>query len=1125
VRRAAVLTAAAAAVLLSAPTASAALQPVRRDFGELTVPRVRAGALRVPARQGRDDVRVIVTLPLPPLAAAFSRTLALRESARRRLDAHSAFARAYLAQLDIRQRSAAVALRRAIPEARIGARYRVVLDGFTVSLPPGRLPRLAQLGFVAHLYPSLRFTESLNRSPALIGAPQLAAATGARGEGVKIGVVDDGIDQTSSFFNPDGFAYPAGFPKGDTAFTTAKVIAARAFPGPSSGAQGRLPLDRKSSFHGTHVAGIAAGDAGTAVGSGPDHPALAGLSGVAPRAWLGNYRVFNIPTPQGYQVAETPEVVAAFEAAVQDGMDVINFSGGGPQTDPARDAMSETVRNVATAGAIPVIAAGNDRDDFGLGSIGSPGSIPESITVAAVSNAHVFGRALTLVSPTGLPQLPVQPGRRRLPEEWASTAQKLVDVGTIRGTDGRPVDPLLCGRRANPNAGPATLPRGSLAGAVALVSRGRCAFTSKAQRVRTAGGVGMIAVDNRPGEANPVEAETAVPSGMVSDLDGARLRSALAASGGRGTFRIGRVQAEILTGRGETPTSFSAGGPTAFDHLLKPDISAPGGQVLSSTLTEFAGAPFAVFDGTSMATPHIAGAAALLRQRHPTWTPAQVKSALMATAAPAFGDTARTEEASVLLEGAGLADLVDADDPRVFTAPQSLSFGYLDVTDGRVSRSSTVTVADAGGGAGTWEVEVAPQSAVAGASLSAPPSVSVPAGGAGTLAVTAGAAAGAAPGDAYGFLVLRRGTVVRRLPYAFFVTRPALSGARVVQLRPSQSGDTRGRGRASAYRWPAAPFGPPPDYVGRPVSEIGAEHVYAVDLKSGLVNAGVVALTAANVSVDPWFLGSLDENDVQGYAGTPLNVNALMSDYRSPVGAAGTVYPTAGRYYVSVDSGRDEFTGRSRAGRYALRFWVNDVTPPRVELVTKTVAAGRPVLVLRARDAGSGVDPLSITLDYAESTVGATDFDRATGIAVLPLPESVPTLASGTRSLTFAASDYQEAKNVNTIGANVLPNTKFLRARLRVVQGPVIDWLLPVASACARGPVSLAAVANDTNEISSVAFYEGKRRIARLAGKGAGLYTASWSARGAAKGRHVLEAVLTDGGGREARARRIVRIC
>ena len=134
--------------------------------------------------------------------------------------------------------------------------------------------------------------------------------------------------------------------------------------------------------------------------------------------------MFTIPTPLG-QSANTPEIVEAFEAAVRDGMDVINFSGGGPQTDPANDAMMETVTNVVQAGVVPVISAGNDRDDFGLGSVGTPGTAPEAITVAAVTNKHVFTPTLTLDSPNlpGIPQaIPFQRAiAPSIPNSWAST--------------------------------------------------------------------------------------------------------------------------------------------------------------------------------------------------------------------------------------------------------------------------------------------------------------------------------------------------------------------------------------------------------------------------------------------------------------------------------------------------------------------------------------------------------------------------------------------------------------------------------------------------------------------------------------------------------------------------------
>src|SRR5262249_26597502 len=155
-------------------------------------------------------------------------------------------------------------------------------------------------------------------------------------------------------------------------------------------------------------------------------------------------------------------------------------------------------------------------------------------------------------------------------------------------------------------------------------------------------------------------------------------------------------------------------GLTPFGKALKPDISAPGAQILSSTLPEYAGDQFAVLDGTSFSAPHVSGAAALLLERHPAWTPQQMKSALMSTGGPALADTSRTQEAWVLVEAAGLPSVPAAAVPLIFTDPQSLSFGYIGAPD-TPSRAISLVVSDAGGGAGTWTAEVRPQIASTGA--------------------------------------------------------------------------------------------------------------------------------------------------------------------------------------------------------------------------------------------------------------------------------------------------------------------------------------------------------------------------------------------------------------------------
>jgi minor extracellular serine protease Vpr len=1124
-RRIVLLTVAAA--LVAATPAAAQLVPVKRTFGDLTLPRLRAGTIHVPRGHASGRVRVIVTLKLPPLAAAYTRAPAAFGSARR-LDVAAASSRAYLARVAAAQRVAAARLHRAIPEASVGRRFRIVLDGLTVTLPVRRLPKLVQLPFVRRVYPSLRFTLTLDRSPSLIGADVLHAATGARGQGMKIGVVDDGVDQTNPFFNPAGYSYPAGFPKGNTAFTTPKVIAAKSFPGPGAGTRGALPLDRRESFHGTHVAGIAAGDEGTNAPAGRDHPPVAGLSGVAPHAWIGNYRVFTVPTPIG-NVANTPEIVAAFEAAVADGMNVINFSGGGPETDPSTDALIEAVKNTAAAGVVPVIAAGNDRDDFGLGSVGSPGTAPAAVTVAAVTNSHIFAPVLSVTSP-GAPatvqQIPIE--KASTPGAWAVNDQTLVDVGSIVGVNGQPVDRHLCGPPENPNGPVQPLPAHSLDGAIALVSRGICTFASKALRAQAAGAIGMVLVDNRPGNPNFIPIALSIPAGMISDLDGADLRAYLAGTGGRASVRIGNDPVDVENNRGDVMTSFSSAGPTDFRHLLKPDVSAPGGQILSSTLPEFAGSPFAVFDGTSMATPHVAGSAALLLELHPGWSAQQVKSALVSTAGPAYDDTAETHEAPVLLEGGGLVNLPRAADPGLFTDPTSLSFGDLNVSGGAQSQGMLVRLTDAGDGAGTWTVSVAPQSSSAGAALDVPGVVTIAAGGETDVTITASASASAEKGDDYGFVVLRNGTKTLRIPYLFLVTKPGLAAATPVPLKTLQTGDTRsGASHADFYRFPDAPFGPAPNYLAAPTeNEDGAEQVYVTHLDRAVTNLGVSVLQqSANSEIDPFLLGSLDENDVQGYAGTPVNANGLMFDYRVDVEAAGAQFPAPKDYYVAVDSASDLFTGQPLPGRYQLRSWVNDVKPPTVKLLTRRVAPGRPTIAARIRDAGSGVDPFSLVIGYKQVLVGAAAYDPVSGIAVFPLPAEAPALTARTAA-TIQASDYQETKNVNTSGSEIMPNTAFKNVRIAVAARPAVSWLIPdPAAGCVKGTARLVVVASASRRIASVRFFDGKRRIATVRTGTAGLYGANWRTARTKRGAHVLEALVRDAKGKTASARERVRVC
>jgi minor extracellular serine protease Vpr len=1135
VRRLALLVSLVAAVAVTG-TASGSLDRTPRDVIEQALAKVRpAPDYSAVATSPGNRVRVVVTLDDPPLAAAtFARRLP-GLAANARLNLSTASSRSYLARLESAQARAIASIRREIPSATVSRRYQVLVNGFAVSVPYARLPDLLEADAVNRVYPSYTYRLNLNRGPAVIGATAFSGLTGARGEGVKVAVVDDGVDHEHPFLAPAGFSYPPGFPKGSSGSTTPKVIVSRGFAGPGANS---TPLDRDRSFHGTHVAGIIAGvktdvEAGRTgfciESAGGCHPAVNDLEGVAPRAHIGNYRVFNVPAPSplgGCCSANSPEIVAAFEAAVRDGMDVINFSGGGPQADPRTDILIEAVANVVRAGVVPIISAGNDRDFFGLGTAGSPATAPDAISVGAVSNAHVFGPSMTVVAPGGLGRMPFAPADN-VPPSWLSSDQRLVDVGSIAG-----VNRQLC----------AAAPGGSLRGAIALVDRGGCPYGVKQSRAREAGAIGMVVAENRPGDPS-FALFSGIPGGAISDLDGARVRAAAAGRGGSVTVRFTRDSVEVPTTWAGVPTSFTSSGLTPFGKMLKPDVTAPGAQILSSTLPEFAGDQFAVLDGTSFSAPHVAGAAALLTQRHPTWTPQQMKSALMSTAGPAFADTSLTQEASVLVQGAGLVSVPSADRPLIFTDPPSLSFGYLVAGGGANSRAIPVTVSDGGGGAGTWLAEVRPQVSSSGATVEAAP-VTVPPGGSAMVQIVARASAGAVQGDNFGFVVLRRGSDVRRIPYAFSVSRSSLVGAPVAPLRAVQRGDTRsGENRASAYRWPTSPFSILGIFgVDPAVNDDGREKLYSLEIQRQAVNAGVVvtrpaprlnasitALLSSNQPIHPWFLGSLDENDVLGYAGIPVNVNGQLPDFLYSIGTAGGVFLPPGRYFVSVDSGRDLFSGRSLAGPYTLRSWVNDVRPPTVRILTRRLSSGRPTVVAKITDAKSGVDPHSLQLFFGpstrQSTVGATLWDPATGIAAFSIPREALPLETGTQFMQVVASDYQESKNINTDSVSPLPNTRFAGLRAEAVSRPTVSWITPERGRCLAARQKLLVVANDNVQISSVGFFDGNRQIGRVRRNVAGLYEMTWRTGGKRRGAHTLRAVASDVRGREAEASHTVRIC
>ena len=494
----------------------------------------------------------------------------------------------------------------------------------------------------------------------------------------------------------------------------------------------------------------------------------------------------------------------------------------------------------------------------------------------------------------------------------------------------------------------------------------------------------------------------------------------------------------------------------------------------------------------------------------------------MSTAGPAWGDTARTQEASVLLEGAGLANAQAADDPQVFTDPQSLSFQQIDVSTGAQRDSMLLTVSDAGNGAGTWTVSLAPQVATNGVDDRRARPADDRARAA-TPRSPSSSARRPMPRSARttGFIVLSSNGVQRRVPYGFLIERPALrerhgrEAAEVPGRRHVEGAEPRldvllpGRAvRAAA------------DYTGAPMNEDGSEHLYYTDLDQPVVNFGVSVLASASGAlIDPFVLGSKNENDVQGYAGIPTDVNALTFDANIDVGAAGVQFP---RLAALLRRGR---LARRRVHEQVAE---GEVPPERVgerrdaarRARADDARHGRPAADHReAVDLQSGVDPLSLVFAYSGVLIGASAYDPSSGLVIFGLPPQAPKLQAGKRRSIVAASDYQETKNINTVGNELMPNTQYRAANLTVVNGPTVI----VGRATGIGVRPQAGRTRRRRRVDvggrKVVFRDGGKQIAVDTKGPGGIFRTTWVTTKLKKGVRHLTATVFDSKGRTASRR------
>jgi hypothetical protein len=201
------------------------------------------------------------------------------------------------------------------------------------------------------------------------------------------------------------------------------------------------------------------------------------------------------------------------------------------------------------------------------------------------------------------------------------------------------------------------------------------------------------------------------------------------------------------------------------------------------------------------------------------------------------------------------------------------------------------------------------------------------------------------------------------------------------------------------------------------------------------------------------------------------------------------------------------------------------VKPPKIRLLTRRVAQGRPTIVARVTDAGAGVDPFSLVIAYRNVLVAAALYDPSSGVAIFPLPRQAAQIPSGRTRAILTAADFQETKNVNGVGSNILPNTAFRSVAITGVSGPAVSWVTPQQNQCVEKEVALVVVASSTKRVRSVRFLVDGKQIGIDRSGVSDVFTGTWQARFALRGAHVLTAVARDAAGRTFSAKRTLRVC
>lgn len=622
-------------------------------------------------------------------------------------------------------------------DTKVSGSVDTVANALFVRMTPKRAAELAGLPGIVRIYQEKTYTLLLDHALGLQRVPDAWAQIGGMskaGVGIKIGIIDTGIDSGHPAFQNSGLPAVDGFPRvnkdTDLQFTNRKIIVARSYDDTSL--IGSSADDQKG--HGTGVAMIAAG----MTNSGP----LATITGVAPGAYLGNYKVF----PDSLTGAPTSAILKALDDAVADGMDVVNMSlGSQPAERPADDFLVRAVEKASALGVIVVIAAGNDGPD--LHSIASPGTSPSAITVGSSLNERVFASA-TVVEGVPQPYLSF-PGSGL--NQLSAAIGPLVDVSILDGT--LEAKGLACG----------SLPADSLRGKIAFILRGICTFEIKLNNAQDAGAIAALlyTTEAQPDVFTMSVGAAKLPASLVSNADGLDIKRRLAQNGVLQSS-LSFDKSPFLVNSARIDDSSSRGPST--DDWIKPDLLAIGSSVYTAWARSMGTGGYITASGTSLAAPMVAGAVALLKSARPGLTARQYRSLLINST-----NTFSTDSMSpVALEfgGAGLLNMSAALRSTVATLPSSLGFG---IGKNTVNETQTVTLINIGFTADNFSISASPIGDGLIPSVS-DSSVQIDAGGAKTITVNLQGTLLSA-GQSQGFLSIRstQTDVETRLPFWYGV--------------------------------------------------------------------------------------------------------------------------------------------------------------------------------------------------------------------------------------------------------------------------------------------------------------------------------------------------------------------